>query len=41
MVELYKNKMKFTQEQALFYPLTGTFICKQKTLAMSFTVFLR
>ena len=34
MVELYKNKIEFTEEQALFYPLIGAKINKQRTLAI-------
>ena len=33
MVKLYKNKIKFTEEQALFYPQNGANINKQRTLA--------
>ena len=40
MVKLYKNKVKFTYEQALFYPLTGGFIYKQRILELFFTVLL-
>ena len=40
MVDLYKNKVKFTWKWALFYPLTGAFICKQGTLATFFTVYI-
>ena len=41
MVQLYKNKLIFTQEQVLFYSVTGAFIYKQRTLAIFFTVLLR
>ena len=34
MVELYKNKVKFIEEQALFYPLIGANINKERTLAI-------
>ena len=36
MVDLYKNKAKFTCEQALFYSLTGAIINKGRTLAIFF-----
>ena len=41
MVELHKDKAKFTLEQALIYPLTSAFIYKQTTLAMLSPVLLR
>ena len=34
MVELYKTKVKFTEEQTLFYPVIGANINKQRTLVI-------
>ena len=34
MAELYKNKVKFTKEQALFQPLIDANINKQRDLAI-------
>ena len=34
MVELYYFMVVFTKKQPIFYPPTGTTICKQKTIAM-------
>ena len=40
MVELDQNKVKFTEEQVLFYPLTGSFIYELWILVAFFTVHL-
>ena len=34
MVELYYFMVVFTKKQPIFYPPTGTTICKQKTIVM-------